>query len=69
MLNMIYVKNEIVGYPSGEVLHLTEAEIDYLKSHSLIKWSGSRTGIDNYIGYYYHDINYNKIMNLLYSLY
>jgi len=60
---------EIVGLPSGQIIEAQDNEIDYLKRHQIIKWNGSRQGVDDYIGYTFDDEDYKTIMKLLYQLF
>jgi hypothetical protein len=68
-INNYHLNNEILGDPSGQLIEVSEAEIDYLRQLKMIKWSGSKKGLTNYIGYYFNDKDYYEIMEILYSLY
>jgi len=59
---------ELIGLPSGQIIEVSDNELDYLKRLHLIKWNGSRKGID-YVGYVFDDGNYEKIINALYELF
>jgi len=60
---------ELVGLPSGQIIEIDNNEAQYLKEHHLIKWNGSRTGMNEFIGYSFNDKDEKKIMNLLYELF
>lgn len=60
---------DIIGLPSGQVIEVRDYELPYLKGHRLVRWSGSRTGVDGFIGYTFNDDDKKEIMDKLYELY
>lgn len=60
---------DIIGFPSGQVIEVHDNELAYLKGYGLVRWNGSRKGIENFIGYVFNDDNVKEIMEKLYELY
>jgi len=60
---------DMIGLPSGQIIEVTDVEVHYLKGNKLVKWNGSRTGVDDFIGYTFDDDDYEKVMDTLYELF